>query len=64
MTWKTYYIAVKFKSLCINPLLPNAHKSARFAQISILKLERIIKNISYECLDYDEKSLYLSYSVS
>ena len=43
-----------------NPLLPIAHKSARIDKISILKLEGIIKKISYECRDYesvDEKSL-------
>ena len=42
-----------------NPLLPIAHKSARFDKISILKLEGIIKKISYERRDYesvDEKS--------
>ena len=44
----------------INPLLPIAHKSARIGKISILKLEGIIKKISYERRDYesvDEKSL-------
>ena len=44
----------------INPLLPIAHKSARICEISILKLEGIIKKISYERCDYesvDEKSL-------
>ena len=44
----------------INPLLPIAHKSARIDKISILKLEGIIKKISYERRDYesvDEKSL-------
>ena len=43
-----------------NPLLPTAHKSARIGKISILKLEGIIKKISYERRDYesvDEKSL-------
>ena len=43
-----------------NPLLPIAHKSARIAKISILKLEGIIQKISYERRDYesvDEKSL-------
>ena len=42
------------------PLLPIAHKSARIVKISILKLEGIIKKISYERRDYesvDEKSL-------
>ena len=44
----------------INPLLPIAYKSARIDKISILKLEGIIKKISYERRDYesvDEKSL-------
>ena len=44
----------------INPLLPVAYKSARIDKISILKLEGIIKKISYERRDYesvDEKSL-------
>ena len=43
-----------------NPLLPIAHKSAQIDKISILKLEGIIKKISYERRDYesvDEKSL-------
>ena len=43
-----------------NPLLPIAYKSARIDKISILKLEGIIKKISYERRDYesvDEKSL-------
>ena len=42
-----------------NPLLPIAHKSARIGQISILKLQGIIKKISYERRDYelvDEKT--------
>ena len=44
----------------INPLVPSAHKSVRIAKISILKLEGIIKKISYERRDYesvDENSL-------
>ena len=44
----------------LNPLLPIAHKSARIGQTSILKLEGIIKKISYERRDYesvDERSL-------
>ena len=44
----------------LNPLLPIAHKSARIGEISNLKLEGIIKKISYERRDYesvDEKSL-------
>ena len=44
----------------LNPLLPSVHKSARFGKILILKLEGIIKKISYERRDYesvDEKSL-------
>ena len=43
-----------------NPLLPIAHKSAQIGKISILKLEGIIKKISYERRDYesvDEKNL-------
>ena len=42
--------------------MPIAHKSARIGKISILKLEGIIKKISYERRDYesvDEKSLSL-----
>ena len=44
----------------INPLVPSAHKSVRIDKISILKLEGIIKKISYERRDYesvDEKSI-------
>ena len=44
----------------INPLVPSAHKSVRISKISILKLEGIIKKISYERRDYesvDENSL-------
>ena len=37
----------------INPLLPIAHKSAQIDKISILKLEGIIKKISYERRDYE-----------
>ena len=43
----------------VNPLVPSAHKSARITQISIMKLEGIIKKISYEHRDYesvDEKA--------
>ena len=43
-----------------NHLLPIAHKSARIGETSILKLEGIIKKISYERRDYesvDEKSI-------
>ena len=46
--------------ILINPLLPISYKSARIDKISILKLEGIIKKISYERRDYesvDEKSL-------
>ena len=46
--------------ILINPLLPIAYKRARIDKISILKLEGIIKKISYERRDYesvDEKSL-------
>ena len=49
----------------INPLVPSAHKSVRISKISILKLEGIIKKISYERRDYesvDEKGL--SYALS
>ena len=44
----------------INPLVPSAHKSVRIAKSLILKLEGIIKKISYERRDYesvDEMSL-------
>ena len=40
--------------------MPSAHKSVRIAKILILKLEGIIKKISYERRDYesvDEESL-------
>ena len=40
--------------------MPSVHKSVRIAKISILKLEGIIKQISYERRDYesvDENSL-------
>ena len=49
----------KFTNL-LNPLLPIAYKSARIDKISILKLEGIIKQISYERRDYEsveEKSI-------
>ena len=36
----------------INPLVPSAHKSVRIAKISILKLEGIIKKISYTAYKY------------
>ena len=41
-------------------LVPSVHKSVRISKISILKLEGIIKKISYERRDYesvDEKGL-------
>ena len=44
----------------INPLVLSANKSARIAQIFILKLEGTIKIFSYEHCDYEsvgEKSL-------
>ena len=47
-----------------NPLVPSAHKFALIAKISILKLEGIIKKISYDRRDYEsvgEKNL--SYSL-
>ena len=60
-----YFWNVAFKTeVCVhdqlNPLLPIAYKSERIDKISILKLEGIIKKISYERRDYesvDEKSL-------
>ena len=33
--------------------MPSAHKSVQIAKISILKLEGIIKKISYERRDYE-----------
>ena len=50
------FVSIKY----LNPLVPIAHKSAQIDKISILKLEGIIKKISYERRDYesvDEKSL-------
>ena len=44
----------------LNPLLPIAYESAQIDKISVLKLEGIIKKISYERRDYEsveEKSL-------
>ena len=35
------------------PLLPSAHKSARFAKMSIIKLEGTIKEISCERRNYE-----------
>ena len=50
-------------SICtrtLNPLLPSAHKSARIGKILILKLEGIIKKISYERRNYElSKRAYL-----
>ena len=43
---------MKITNLC-DPLVPSAHKSVRIAKISILKLEGIIKKISYERRDYE-----------
>ena len=43
-----------------NPLVSSAHKSARIAKISILKLEEIIEKYPYERRDYesvDEKNI-------
>ena len=40
-----------------NHLLPSAHKSVRIVKISILKLEGIIKKISYENKNSDIKEL-------
>ena len=48
----------------LNSLLPSVHKSAGMAKISILKIEAIIKKISYECRDYesvDKKEPILGY---
>ena len=48
------------KPFSVNPLVPSAHKSVRIAKISFLKLEGIIKKISYERRDnesVDEKGL-------
>ena len=60
--WKfTNFFKRKWKfTNFFNPLLPIAYKSARIVKISILKLEGIIKKISYERRDYEsveEKSL-------
>ena len=46
-------LTITLEMLTINPLLPIAHKSARIGKISILKLEGIIKKISYERSDYE-----------
>ena len=51
--------------LFFNPLQSSAHKSARIAKILILKLEGIIKKISYEhfaCESVDEESLSVAVS--
>ena len=48
------------QNIMYKTLVPSAHKSVRIAKISILKLEGIIKKISYERRNYDsvdEKSL-------
>ena len=37
--------------------MPSAHKSVRISKISILKLEGIIKKISYERRDYESMSV-------
>ena len=42
---------------CFNPLVPGAHKSAKIAKISNLKLEGTIKKISYERRDYESVDL-------
>ena len=46
----------------VNPLLPNAHKSARISKILVLKLEGTIKKIlilknKFDYESVDEKSL-------
>ena len=64
-TWMrgTHFILINninYKKYHFNPLVPSAHKSVRISKISILKLEGIIKKISYESRDYesvDEKGL-------
>ena len=38
---------------CVIPLCPGVTNSSRIAKISILKLERTIKMISYERRDYE-----------
>ena len=48
-----FIIKVHAVTLCINPLVPSTHKSARTAKISILKKEVVIKKISYERRDYE-----------
>ena len=57
--YKFLWRKLKFTNF-FNPLLPIAYKSARIDKILILKLEGIIKQISYERRDYEsveEKSL-------
>ena len=44
---------ISLQSAAVNHLLPIAHKSARIDKISILKLEGIIKKISYERRVYE-----------
>ena len=59
MPWQDEFV-IYCQNFNFNPLVPSAHKSVRIAKISILKLEGIIKKISYERRDYesvDEKSL-------
>ena len=58
--WSELKILMKISLMYYNPLVPSAHKSVRISKISILKLEGIIKKISYERRDYesvDENSL-------
>ena len=44
---------VELKTTILNPLVPSVHKSAWITKNSILKLEGIIKKISYEHRDYE-----------
>ena len=44
---------IKHNLFIFNPQMPSAHKSARIAKISILKLEGIMKKNFYESSDYE-----------
>ena len=61
--WKTVLYNtsdVRCYNAPFNPLVPSAHKNVRITKIPILKLEWIVKKISYERRDYesvDEKIL-------
>ena len=39
---------ISMRTVILNPLLPTGHYSVRMGNISLLKLEGIIKKISYE----------------